>query len=82
MSWCRDAHPDAKPRAQPGEGLPQYNWDAGWNIISEEDYAGTLTTTYINAGMMILGDVSGNRGQSPILLTCSLVDVIIRAWHE
>ena len=40
-----------------------YNWDAGWNVISEEDNCGTLSKTYIHdpgkAIGTILADVSG-----------------------
>jgi len=40
-----------------------YNWDAGWNVISEEDNCGTLSKTYVHdpgkAIGTILADVSG-----------------------
>ena len=26
----------------------KYNWDAGWNVVNEEDNCGSLTVTYVH----------------------------------
>lgn len=47
---------DGKRRERTAGGsTTKYNWDAGWNVINEEDSQGTLTMTYVGG----LADVSG-----------------------
>jgi len=54
--------PDGKRRDRNvGGTVTQYNWDAGWNVINEEDTCGNLTMTYVNAGM-ILADIDASSG--------------------
>jgi len=48
---------DGKRRSRTASGTTtNYNWDAGYNIINEEDSGGDLTMTYIGK----LADVSGD----------------------
>ncbi len=51
-------------KRQDSSATRQYNWDAGWNVISEENGCGTLTMTYVHDPGKVIGtilaDVSGD----------------------
>jgi len=49
---------DGKRRKrQDSSATRQYNWDAGWNVISEENGCGTLTMTYVHDPGKVIGTI-------------------------
>jgi RHS repeat-associated protein len=49
---------DGKRRKrQDSSATRQYKWDAGWNVISEENGCGTLTMTYVHAPGKVIGTI-------------------------
>jgi len=49
---------DGKRRKrQDSSATTQYNWDAGWNVINEENGCGTLTMTYVHDPGRVIGTI-------------------------
>jgi RHS repeat-associated protein len=44
-------------KRQDSSATTQYNWDAGWNVISEENGCGTLTMTYVHDPGKVIGTI-------------------------
>ncbi|MBI4556874.1 MAG: RHS repeat protein [Candidatus Hydrogenedentes bacterium] len=53
-----------RERNPSGGSITKFNWDAGWNVISEENSSDTLTMTYVHDPVKsigtVLADVSGS----------------------
>jgi RHS repeat-associated protein len=48
---------DNKHRGRNPGTHTHYNWDAGWNVINEEDNCGSLTVTYIHDPGKVVGTI-------------------------
>lgn len=59
---------DQKRRERDDGTITKYNWDAGWNLINEENSGGTLTMTYVRAPLgpvgPVLADLAGSTPSS------------------
>jgi hypothetical protein len=54
---CCYATDDNKRRGRNPGTQTHYNWDAGWNVINEEDNCGNLTVTYVHDPGKVVGTI-------------------------